>query len=131
MPVCFPAVRGAEFPAYGDTARSLKDPKSKKSRRSILAPRELVHDLGLWRLKCPPTSQQIVMARGDGKPLQAGAAQDMLDCFVTFNAGPAVAGSEHATRASRHRDHRKSLRSLHRSEDDGGAGSGVKRVGAR
>jgi integrase len=79
MPACVPAVRGAEFPDYGDTARLLKDPKSKKSRRSVLASRELVYDLRLWRLKCPPTPQQIVMATWDGKPLQAGAAQDMLD----------------------------------------------------
>ncbi|MBI2228858.1 MAG: tyrosine-type recombinase/integrase [Deltaproteobacteria bacterium] len=57
----------------------LKDPKSKKSRRSVLAPRELVYDLGLWKLKCSPASQRIVMATWDGKPLQGGAARDMLD----------------------------------------------------
>jgi len=70
---------GADFPGYGDTGRSLKDPKSKKSRRGVPAPRELVHDLRLWKLQCPQTPHQIVIATVDGKPLQTGAAQDMLD----------------------------------------------------
>jgi integrase len=69
----------ADFPGYGDTGRSLKDPKSKKSRRSIPAPKELVHDLRLWKLQCPPTPQQIVMATVEGKPLQRSAAQSMMD----------------------------------------------------
>lgn len=69
----------ADFPGYGDTGRALKDPKSKRSRRAIDAPRELVQDLRLWKLKCPPTPQQIVMATVEGKPLQRSAAQDMLD----------------------------------------------------
>jgi len=70
---------GADFPGYGNTGRSLKDPKSKKSRRTLPAPRELVHDLRLWKLQCPQTPQQIVMATVDGKPLQTNAAQAMLD----------------------------------------------------
>jgi hypothetical protein len=65
MPGCFPAVRGAEFPGYGDTARSLKDPKSKKSGRSVPAPRELVHDLRLWKLKCPPTPQDAACVKAE------------------------------------------------------------------
>jgi integrase len=69
----------ADFPGYKNTGRSLKDPKSKKSRRTLDAPRELVHDLKLWKLKCPQTPQQIVMATVDGKPLQTHAAQDMMD----------------------------------------------------
>jgi integrase len=70
---------GADFPGYGDTGRSLREPKSKKSRRSVPAPRELVHDLRLWKLQCPQTPQQIVMATVEGKPLQRSAAQDMMD----------------------------------------------------
>jgi integrase len=73
------AKKGADFPGYGDTGRSLKDPKSKKSRRSIPAPRELVHDLRLWKLKCPQTLHQLVMATVEQRPLQRSAAQDMLD----------------------------------------------------
>jgi integrase len=80
----------SDFPGYGETGRTLKHPKSKKSRRSIDAPRELVRDLRLWKLKCPqgrpqewpkgdPLAKQIVMATIDGKPLQTSAAQDMLD----------------------------------------------------
>jgi integrase len=80
----------SDFPGYGETGRTLKHPKSKKSRRSIDAPRELVHDLRLWKLKCPqgrpqewpkgdPLAKQIVMATIEGKPLQTSAAQDMLD----------------------------------------------------
>jgi integrase len=69
----------SDFPGYGKTGRSLKDPKSKKSRREIDAPKELVHDLKLWKLKCPQTPQQIVMATTDGVPLQPNAAQDLMD----------------------------------------------------
>jgi integrase len=69
----------ADFPGYKNTGRSLKDPKSKKSRRSIAAPREMVHDLRLWKLKCPQTPQQIVMATLEGVPLQRSACQDMMD----------------------------------------------------
>jgi integrase len=69
----------ADFPGYRNTGRSLRDPKSKKSRRTLDAPRELVHDLKLWRLKCPQTPQQIVMATIEGRPLQRSACQDMMD----------------------------------------------------
>jgi integrase len=69
----------ADFPGYGSTGRALLDPKSKRSKRAVDAPRELVHDLRLWKLKCPVTSQQIVMATVEGVPLQRSAAQDMLD----------------------------------------------------
>jgi integrase len=69
----------ADFPGYGNTGRALMDPKSKRSKRAVDAPRELVHDLRLWKLKCPVTSQQIVMATMESVPLQRSAAQDMLD----------------------------------------------------
>jgi integrase len=79
----------SDFPGYGNTGRTLKDPK-KKSRRTLDAPRELVHDLRLWKLKCPPPrprewpgmdplSKQLVMVTIEGKPLQKKAAQAMLD----------------------------------------------------
>lgn len=68
----------ADFPGYGNTGRSLKDPKSKKSRRTLDAPRELVHDLKLWKLRCPQTPKQIVMATVEGKPLQRSACQDLM-----------------------------------------------------
>lgn len=69
----------ADFPGYGNTGRALLDPKSKRSKRAVDAPRELVHDLKLWKLKCPVIPQQIVMATVEGVPLQRSAAQDMLD----------------------------------------------------
>ena len=79
----------ADFPGYGDTGRTLKDPK-KKSRRTLTAPHELVHDLKLWKLKCPasrpriwergePLAQQLIMVTVEGKPLQKKAAQALLD----------------------------------------------------
>jgi len=79
----------SDFPGYGNTGRTLKDPK-KKSRRTLSAPRELVKDLRLWKLKCPPArprvwpgmdplAKQLVMLTVDGQPLQPKAAQNLLD----------------------------------------------------
>lgn len=86
----------ADFPGYGNTGRTLRDPK-KKSRRSLPAPRGLLQDLRLWKLKCPaarplewdgtdPLSKQLIMVTVDGKPLQKKAAQNMLD-QVSARAG--------------------------------------------
>jgi integrase len=69
----------ADFPGYRNTGRSLKDPKSKAGRRTLDAPSQLVHDLKLWKLQCPHTAQQIVMATVAGVPLQVKKCQSMLD----------------------------------------------------
>jgi integrase len=38
----------------------LKAPKSKKSRRTLDMPRELTHELKLWKLRCPPSEHDLV-----------------------------------------------------------------------
>jgi len=88
----------ADFPGYGATGRTLKEPK-KKSKRKLDAPADLVHDLRLWKIRCPPTrpqewelykdgklvgktdplAKQLIMATVEGKPFQSSAAQDLLD----------------------------------------------------
>jgi integrase len=78
----------ADFPGYID-GRALKDPK-KKSRRALDAPRELVRDLRLWKLRCPaarprewpggdPLAKQLVMLTVEGKPYHRATAQQMFD----------------------------------------------------
>jgi len=37
----------------------LKAPKSKKSRRSLDTPRELAHELKLWKLRCRPSDHDL------------------------------------------------------------------------
>jgi len=37
----------------------LKAPKSKKSRRPLDTPRELAHELKLWKLRCPPSDHDL------------------------------------------------------------------------
>jgi integrase len=41
--------------------QDLKTPKSKKSRRVLDMPRELTHELKLWKLKCPPSKHDLVL----------------------------------------------------------------------
>jgi len=87
----------SEFPGYKNSGRALRDPKSKKSRgRAIDAPREMVHDLRLWKLKWTPAqpvarsdgkpfdplASQIVLTTVEGQPYQTKAIQAMLDAAI-------------------------------------------------
>jgi integrase len=58
---------------------ALQPPKRKSSRRSIPLPSELIHELRIWRLKCPKSEQDFVFAREDGKPYHRNAASDAMD----------------------------------------------------
>jgi integrase len=71
----------------------LQPPKTKSSRRNISLPVELVHELKVWKLKCPQSEMQVgdttvnrVFAREDGIPYHRNQASDALDRAIT-NAG--------------------------------------------
>ena len=79
----------SDFPGYGKTGRTLKDPK-KKSRRTLKAPAPLISDLRIWKLKAPaprpaphpgadPLAKQLFMVTVEGKPFQKKYCQNMLD----------------------------------------------------
>jgi integrase len=57
----------------------LQPPKTKKSRRTIPLPPELIHELKVWKLKCPKSDQDLVLAREDGEPYHRNTASKALD----------------------------------------------------
>jgi integrase len=57
----------------------LQAPKTKSSRRTVPLPPELIHELKVWKLKCPKSEQDLVFAREDGLPYHRNAASDALD----------------------------------------------------
>jgi integrase len=46
----------------------LQPPKTKTSKRTIALPAELIHELKVWKLKCPKSELDVVFAREDGLP---------------------------------------------------------------
>jgi integrase len=59
-----------------------KDPKRKSSRRVIAIPQELIHELKVWKLKCPPSERDLVLPRSDGKPMCRRVVSDILDRVI-------------------------------------------------
>jgi integrase len=57
----------------------LQPPKTKKSRRTIPLPPELIHELKVWKLKCAKSDQDLVLVREDGEPYHRNAASKALD----------------------------------------------------
>jgi integrase len=55
-----------------------KKPKSESSKRAIPLSKELLHELKLWRLKCPPSSRDLVIASAEGKPVRRRMAYELL-----------------------------------------------------
>jgi integrase len=62
--------------------RQLRAPKSKRSRRTVDLPQELAHELKVWKLKCPPSENDLVFATLEGKPLHRKAASQILDAAI-------------------------------------------------
>src|SRR5262249_22685185 len=56
-----------------------KEPKRPSSRRTIAIAPELLHELKVWKLKCPPSERDLVLPRSDGKPMCRVVIQDALD----------------------------------------------------
>jgi integrase len=48
----------------------LKSPKSRSSYREIPLPPELAYELKRWKLKCPPSEKDLVIASDRGKPVR-------------------------------------------------------------
>jgi integrase len=57
-------------------------PKTKSSRRTITLPQELVHELKVWKLKCPPSERDLVLATEEGKPMYRKAISKILDAAI-------------------------------------------------
>ena len=56
-----------------------QSPKTKSSRRTLAVPQELIHELKVWKLKCPPSERGLVFATIEGKPYHRKSASKMLD----------------------------------------------------
>jgi integrase len=59
-----------------------KDPKRKSSRRVIPLPQELLHELKVWKLKCPHSERDLVLPRSDGQPMCRRVLGDVLDRVI-------------------------------------------------
>jgi integrase len=59
--------------------RKLDAPKSASSRRTLSIPQELIHEMRIWKLKCPPSELDLVFCTLEGKPLHRKAASQILD----------------------------------------------------
>jgi integrase len=62
---------------------SLQPPKTKTSKRVIPLPPELIHELRVWKLKCPKSGLDLVFAREDGLPYHRNAASKALDQAIS------------------------------------------------
>jgi integrase len=61
----------------------LQPPKTKTSKRTFALPSELIHELKVWKLKCPKSELDLVFAREDGLPYHRNAASKALDRAIT------------------------------------------------
>jgi integrase len=61
----------------------LQPPKTASSRRTISLPAELIHELKVWKLKCPKSELDLIFAREDGLPYRRKAASKALDRAIT------------------------------------------------
>lgn len=60
----------------------LKAPKSQKSRRYLPLSKELAHELKLWKLRCPPSENDLVFTRGTGGFIHRRNAGAIFDRIV-------------------------------------------------
>ena len=51
---------------------TLQPPKTKTSRRTVPLPPELIHELRIWKLKCPKGEHGLVFPNGAGNPENHG-----------------------------------------------------------
>jgi integrase len=49
---------------------TFKKPKTKSSVRTVDLSKDLVHELKLWKLKCPPSDRDLVIASDRGRPVR-------------------------------------------------------------
>lgn len=48
---------------------TFKEPKTQNSRRTVPLAKELIRELRLWRMKCPPSERGLVIVSDRGKPV--------------------------------------------------------------
>lgn len=56
-----------------------QSPKTKSSRRTLSLPPELIHELRVWKLKCPVSERDLVFATEESKPYNRKSVSRMLD----------------------------------------------------
>jgi integrase len=71
-----------------------KAPKTRSGRRTIDMDQKLVHELKVWKLKCPPNERGLIVVTDEGKPLSRKSMSRMLD--------EAIAGAELKKRLTPH-----------------------------
>jgi integrase len=54
-------------------------PKTKSSRRTLSVPQELIHELKVWKLRCPHSERDLVFATEEGKPFHRKSASKILN----------------------------------------------------
>ena len=116
-----------------------------KSWRVLDMPRELAHELKLWKLKCPPSHQALVLTNIAGGFIHRKNAGNIFDAIVaraeirrlTFHklshtfASLLLSKGKDITEVSRLlgafglRDHAQDLHSLRATDNDHHAGSGL------
>jgi len=57
---------------------TFKKPKTKSSVRTVDLSKDLIHELKLWRLKCPPSERDLVIASDRGKPVRRRVVSEFL-----------------------------------------------------
>jgi integrase len=65
-----------------DNGVELKSPKSKKSRRYLPLSKELAHELKLWKLRCPPSEQDLVFTTAIGGFIHRKNAGNIFDAII-------------------------------------------------
>jgi integrase len=60
----------------------LKAPKSQAGRRVLPLSRELLQELRLWKLKCPASSQDLIVVNPLGKPFHRRQISNVLDVAI-------------------------------------------------
>src|SRR5262245_37736398 len=56
-----------------------KAPKTRSGRRTIDMDQKLVHELKVWKLKCPHNDRGLILVTDEGKPLSRKSMSRMLD----------------------------------------------------
>lgn len=59
-----------------------KIPKTKSSRRVLDLPQQLIHELKIWKLKCPRSERDLVLPTEDGKPMRRMTISRVLDMAI-------------------------------------------------
>src|SRR5262245_32004036 len=59
-----------------------KAPKTQNSRRTVPLPKELIHELRLRKLKCPPSERDLFRASDQGKPVLRRVVSQLVQKII-------------------------------------------------